>query len=849
MRCNRHWWIGLILVSAGIATGLAEIDGLLPVAEEIRVEAARPAISDIGRPLPLTGSWNLAIPDGFSPDYQMDLIAKGHYLLPWFGCGPEPDMSNWDPDRIQNYRKSNRERVSRNFEAAFRQAARLHLPISFVTEEWEEALTDQKKYFDLPADQNPNIVTAAGKIQRELSPFGAVAPWHEIGVSCGKTEALHLMQEWDPNPPLVLFVSNNEAPKGKGDQDRRYLQQYGKEKTSKEILRDRVAQGWEERYRALQHGFVDQFTSANWKSNSVFVGYNVFGRPVHQVFGGWDGGSPSYYAGSDFTAKSPQIHWMNGPTKLAEIYQTHPRYWFELSVWDGNEGGKGQDTRRVHARFGQTTPPERYGGFIQFGMWLMRPRVVREFRGYEEKRAWCEPYFIPVVEAVDRVHTDPILRAFWRKGELVPNRSHPVALSITNPVSASADVDRWFLLDTDLDPARPWQPATIIPVFSLALVKGQPSHREWLVYAHAPLGARRNVKVTVPEFGNVTIDVSQAGSFYLLSEETRRVTTVVAGGPASVRVCTAPDAPATNTPVHFTAADPYSPVGELAGFRWDFGDGTHAASVEADHTYQKNGWYVGEFTATNNAGTKVVRQVPVSVGRKPDPGLVVLYPPFKTDDGILYDASGRTNHALRYGGRWVDDPERGPVLELDGRNDHVGLANTPDINSKGPCPGRTVLLWFNARNPTPRQILYEEGGVEDGLNILLERGGLQGGVWVGKTQPGKWLLTEPILPNHWYPIALVLKYTDQKKMLPGDDELAPQNLELFLNGIKVSTGAALQLPGHGLGANLGGNVSTRFPDSAAHEGGCRFAGRLGEVRVYNRALSPEEIADWSKPKP
>jgi hypothetical protein len=83
------------------------------------------------------------------------------------------------------------------------------------------------------------------------------------------------------------------------------------------------------------------------------------------------------------------------------------------------------------------------------------------------------------------------------------------------------DRDRWFLLDTSLDPPRPWKQETALPVFSLALVAGKAPERQWLVYAHSPLEDRKGVRITVPECGPVTVDVSVAGSFYVIDERTK----------------------------------------------------------------------------------------------------------------------------------------------------------------------------------------------------------------------------------------------------------------------------------------------------------------------------------------
>src|SRR5262249_58930198 len=79
-------------------------------------------------------------------------------------------------------------------------------------------------------------------------------------------------------------------------------------------------------------------------------------------------------------------------------------------------------------------------------------------------------------------------------------------------------VARWFLLDTSLDPQRPWGLFTQLPVYSLALVKGAAPERQWLLYAHSPAGDRRSVLITIPDYKPVMVGVSVGGPFYLVDE-------------------------------------------------------------------------------------------------------------------------------------------------------------------------------------------------------------------------------------------------------------------------------------------------------------------------------------------
>lgn len=501
------------------------------VIESIRAEAL---LRSGERPLPLAGHWNLGeAENGFDPAWQMRMIDEGHHLLPWFllpNVHAHPDDPRW-----LGY-----------YEAAIRRAARLKLPITFIGTQWEAMLTTEDEYFNLPQERNPNVVLADGRVKREISPFGPVDLWQKAGNTWGSTRMLKLIQQWYPDPPRVIFISNNEHARLswiQADEDRRYVRMYGRNRDA-EFKRKVVGDGWIERYRALQKGFRDGLANRAWRDNSIFIAYDAFG-PAHfarwpgwlehsQYSRGrsspwplaWDGGSPSFYvfnwsAITDHTVFSPQIEAMNWVFMQKEALRLNPGFWFEMSAWDGHEPGD-SDKRAAYARSGQRFTPARYGGMVQFGMWLLRPRSVREFRGYRDTRAQAEPYFMPIVEAVDRVHNQPDLREFWRSGALVPNRAHAHPYQTIVPPEYQNE-DRWFLLDTTADPGRPWELGTVLQVYSLALVRGSRPARQWLIYAHAPIADRRGVGIVVPDYGTVRIDVPVAGSFYTVDEKTKRV--------------------------------------------------------------------------------------------------------------------------------------------------------------------------------------------------------------------------------------------------------------------------------------------------------------------------------------
>ena len=527
--------IGLIIFISLTSLTLPGSQAITPAQDAIRAEAIRPNDSADGRPLPLVGHWNTGTEeDGFSPDYQMRMIEQGHYLLPWFQM-PAVDLLSNDPRWISYY------------EAAIKRAALLKLPISFVGTQWESLLSEDNAYFNLPPESNPNVIGLDGSPRREVSPFGGDTAWHEVGTRWTSSPMMKRLQEWYPDPPLVLFISNNEQPKlgwMRVEEEKRYLASYGRGR-SDDFKRKLVGDAWIGRYRLLQQGMREGLSHPKWRTNARFVGYDAFGPPHFGRFPGWlgfslyrtgridpnplawDGGSPSFYlynwmGNYDFTVFSPQIDAMNWIFMMKEAYRLNPRFWFEISVWDGHDPGAFNDKRLAFAQAGQLFTPSRYGGMVQFGMWLTRPRVVREFRGYLQTLTANERYFLPIVEAVDKVYADPTLQVFWRKGALVANNKSPHPYVFDIPTEYQ-NTERWFMLDTSLDPPQPWGMSTQLQVYALALVKGAAPERQWLLYAHAPTGARRSVFITIPDYKQVLVDVSVGGSFYVVDERLNQV--------------------------------------------------------------------------------------------------------------------------------------------------------------------------------------------------------------------------------------------------------------------------------------------------------------------------------------
>jgi hypothetical protein len=518
------------------------------VARRIVNESLLPPRSPNGRPLPLTSHWNMGSQGrGWTPEYQLELLDQGHAILPWFG------WPQGDPDRDAK----SRDRFDAYYGALLRYCRELGLPISFRGTQWE-AMLARKPYRGLPPDACPAVVTVDGETIGKLSPFGPKECWRDPAREYVATPGMQRVQELYPDPPLVLFVSNNEAPDLRWHQvegSQRYVQRYGLDR-SDDFKREIVARGWMERYALMFQAMRDALEQEAWRRNVRFVGYGAFGPSHFGRWPGWkeysliakqwvspdwhiwDGGSPSYYTHNwcdnrDHWVWSTQVQSMNWIFQLEEAWAVNPDFWWEISVWDGNGGGwtpgtpcseelRAKAKACQYAADGQSYTPQRFAGWVQFGMWLLRPRVVREFRGSTVPRQPWQPYFDELLAAVDRVHRDATLTEFWRFGQLVPNTDHRHPYQENIP-PRFREVHRWYLLDTNLDLPRPWTSTTNIPVFSMALMLGEPATRRWLLYAHSPLQDREGVEIQVPEFGSCVVDVPRCGAFYLVDERSGAV--------------------------------------------------------------------------------------------------------------------------------------------------------------------------------------------------------------------------------------------------------------------------------------------------------------------------------------
>lgn len=542
----------------------------IAAAAVIKAETERAINDSDGRPLPLLSVYNCR-QHMWSPDYQIQLLQSGYHFIP---CMVAPE-GNWTtpslgaPSIVPTFNDY--------YSGLLTLAAELELPICFMHTQWEKFLVDTSigggtTTYGTGISTYPGTILTDGTTLARIDPMGPTGAWEDPATYYfASYPEWATMQSVYPNPPLVIMFSNNEAEKLNWHQletSKRYVDTYGLGQ-SEDFKITIASSGWIERYPIMFQAIKDEFSSG-WSDVMKFYGYTAFGIPSFGRYWGWqnyalcpqnmntgitpdwyiwDGGSPEYYTHNwntitDYNEYSTQIETLNYNFMLDEALEINADFWFELSTWDGTNAlytpstdcstfsdSTGNTPKPcTYKALGQTVDEDRYEGWLQFGLWACRPKTLREWRWSQTRREWWQTYCDRFLQLVERVHNNSTLTQFWRNGTLVvnPSQNHPYNQYLPPRYIKE---ERWFLLDCDVNPSpiRFKYPYRDINVFALAYRLGSAPNRQWLIYAHAPKGDLKDVLITVPGYGNITINVDSAGTFYTINESFLPLYSLVVG--------------------------------------------------------------------------------------------------------------------------------------------------------------------------------------------------------------------------------------------------------------------------------------------------------------------------------
>ncbi len=236
------------------------------------------------------------------------------------------------------------------------------------------------------------------------------------------------------------------------------------------------------------------------------------------------------------------------------------------------------------------------------------------------------------------------------------------------------------------------------------------------------------------------------------------------------------------------------------------------------------------------AGGGVV-QAAGSGGGGSDEGLVAEW---RFDEGagsVLHDSSGNGNDGTIHGATWTEG-KFGNALRFDGRDDYVSL---PKFTTFSSVTDFTVEVWFkmNSHNPNGRSYLIDFRGdgslTSDNLGLIIDnnRGISEIHHYIDPWPSGSRTeyaisISSPV--GDWHHTAFVRK---------------GGNLIVYYDGVKSPD---VFIPGYSSQksdplnwAESKKKIGTCYLDAARCKGNYWFKGKIDEVRIYNRALTAEEI--------
>jgi hypothetical protein len=205
-----------------------------------------------------------------------------------------------------------------------------------------------------------------------------------------------------------------------------------------------------------------------------------------------------------------------------------------------------------------------------------------------------------------------------------------------------------------------------------------------------------------------------------------------------------------------------------------------------------------------------------TTANSPVAGLVAAYSFNEGTGTTVADSSGNGNTGKVNGATWSTQGKYGNAMEFNGINSLVEINGSASLNVS---TGMTLEAWiYPTANQSGWRTIVQRQVDSYFLNASSNAGALYpagGGTFNGTTNYVAGTASNPL--NTWTHVAFTYDGT---------------TLRLYVNGVQVSTKPASgPIETNSNALRIGGNVPY----------GEYFTGRIDEVRVYNRALTPAEI--------
>ena len=328
--------------------------------------------------LPSLITWDAdAYPNQEYYDEQVRLIELGHQIIPTIYIGaPGTEITNTN---VAHYRK------------IFSLASELDLPVSIRFPDWKYWLT-LNPYFTLPAADNPNFLDMTGTIQPKVSPMGKEDAWAELGTDWGHSPIFRVLQQWYPDPPFILFLSQDREAEVSPEEmlsSHRFTQQFGSDR-SNEFIEDVIDEGYRTRYEVLIDSFHETFTS--WNDKAIFY-YERGSEDADNI-------TRILHSGLGETGQSVTQKVTSSDTESAFLTSVVANSFIPAETVQGNIE---QSTTAI------------------VRLWTRKPRVllVPEAANPESSDALTAR----ILSALDEIRIHPELRQFWYHGETLSEQS------------------------------------------------------------------------------------------------------------------------------------------------------------------------------------------------------------------------------------------------------------------------------------------------------------------------------------------------------------------------------------------------------------------------------------------
>ncbi|WP_199693821.1 LamG domain-containing protein, partial [Sorangium cellulosum] len=215
-------------------------------------------------------------------------------------------------------------------------------------------------------------------------------------------------------------------------------------------------------------------------------------------------------------------------------------------------------------------------------------------------------------------------------------------------------------------------------------------------------------------------------------------------------------------------------------------------------------------------------------GGGPDPSLVVHYMFDEEADLVAHDASGNGHDATLAGSAgWTSTGRIGGALSLQGADPHVDL---PDGLTDG-LDNLTIATWVNLSSIDDWSRIVDVGGI-NGFMYFTPRegsGALRFSVYSDGNEATV-LAASPLPVNAWKHLAVTI---------------SSGTYQIWIDGISV--GSATPAAPHDVKPSRIAPTVDNYIGKSRFEADPLLKGSIDDFRIYDRALSAEEIAALAAP--